>query len=85
MHILLPDHSFYYAVLSPGCDSTQLKALLDRIAMFSEIELLLKIAYNPNGNFNLHEFHYALNKLPTNEFSLNPIIMELPEASKCFE
>ncbi|KAL0397186.1 UNVERIFIED_CONTAM: hypothetical protein Scaly_0167000 [Sesamum calycinum] len=31
----------------------------------------LKIAYTPQGNFNLHDFHHALNSLPTDASCLN--------------
>lgn len=29
----------------------------------------LKVAYSPRGNFNLRDFHHAVNNLPTDAFS----------------
>ncbi|KAI9114287.1 hypothetical protein K1719_014515 [Acacia pycnantha] len=34
--------------------------------LFSSDEL--KIAYNPGGNFNLRDFHHAVNSLPSDAF-----------------
>ncbi|KAL3818456.1 hypothetical protein ACJIZ3_004361 [Penstemon smallii] len=76
---LLSQLGNYYAVssskFSKDCDSTQSKPLLDRIGLCyvfrDRISCSdgLKIAYNPHGNFNLRDFHHAVNNLPTDAFS----------------
>ncbi|KAL6495794.1 hypothetical protein OROGR_030357 [Orobanche gracilis] len=71
----------YYAVSSLMLNSSvcgtqsSSKPLLDRIGICyvlrNQISCSdeLKIAYNPHGNFNLHNLHHALNNLPTDAFS----------------
>ncbi|PIN16431.1 hypothetical protein CDL12_10919 [Handroanthus impetiginosus] len=77
----------YYAVSSQKVDNNfrgtqpNSKPLLDRIGLCYVLRNRiscsdeLKIAYNPHGSFNLHDFHHAVNNLPTDAF--------FPESHDC--
>ncbi|EYU24548.1 hypothetical protein ABFS82_04G115000 [Erythranthe guttata] len=70
----------YYAVSCPKIDNSsrgiqsQSKTLLDRIGLCYVLRNRiscsdeLKIAYSPQVNFNLRDFHHAVNSLPTDAF-----------------
>ncbi|KZV57930.1 hypothetical protein F511_12536 [Dorcoceras hygrometricum] len=69
----------YYALSSSNCDdsssNTESKPLLHPIGLNYILTDMtccsdeIKAAYSPEGDFNLHDFHHALNILPTNNFT----------------
>ncbi|XP_075112670.1 uncharacterized protein LOC107815455 isoform X3 [Nicotiana tabacum] len=66
----------FYAISSPSSstDSSRSKPLLDRIGLCYVFKNRisrtdeLKIAYSARGNFNLRDFHHAVNNLPSDAF-----------------
>ncbi|CAN4088650.1 unnamed protein product [Withania somnifera] len=67
----------FYAISSPTCSSTassRSKPLLDLIGLCYVFKNgisrtnELKVAYSPRGNFNLRDFHHAVNNLPSDAF-----------------
>ncbi|XP_058226553.1 uncharacterized protein LOC131335281 isoform X2 [Rhododendron vialii] len=64
----------FYAVWAPIGEIPKFKSLSDRIGLCylykNRITCLdeLKVAHTPRGNFNLRDFHHAVNNLPTNAF-----------------
>ncbi|KAF7135593.1 hypothetical protein RHSIM_Rhsim08G0200200 [Rhododendron simsii] len=64
----------FYAVWAPIGERPRSKSLSDRIGLCylykNRITCLdeLKVAYTPRGNFNLRDFHHAVNNLPTDAF-----------------
>ncbi|CAK7336884.1 unnamed protein product [Dovyalis caffra] len=62
----------FYAVSSPS--RCQLQSLVDKIGLCylfknrTSSSHELKVAYSPRGNFNLRDFHHAVNNVPTDSF-----------------
>ncbi|XP_073015377.1 uncharacterized protein [Primulina eburnea] len=69
----------YYALSSSNCSdssgTTKSKPLLDPFGLYYILTDMyccfdeIKAAYSPRRDFNLHDFHHALNSLPTDNFS----------------
>ncbi|KAF9668137.1 hypothetical protein SADUNF_Sadunf15G0097200 [Salix dunnii] len=67
-----PKTANFYAISSPSC--RQSHSLINKIGLCylfkhrTSLSHELKIGYIPRGNFNLRDFHHAVNNVPTDSF-----------------